>query len=37
MIKTKSRAIGIAAFGILSVFIIGATPLVLQLNAQKSE
>ena len=37
MIKTKSRAIGIAAFGILYVFIIGATSLVLQLNAQESE
>src|SRR5918996_2649222 len=37
MIKTKSRAIGIVTIGILSIFIIGATPLTLQLYAQESE
>ena len=35
MIKTKT--IGIIAFGILSILTIGATPLLLQLNAQESE
>lgn len=36
MITTKTKIIGIIAFGILSVFIIDATPLVLQINAQES-
>jgi CHRD domain len=37
MIKTKTKNIVIVAFGILSISIIGATPLVLPLNAQESE
>lgn len=37
MIKTKSIAIGIVAIGILSMLIIGTSPLTLQLSAQESE
>ena len=37
MIKTKTKTIGIIAFGILSILTIGATPLLLQLNAQEAE
>jgi hypothetical protein len=37
MIKTKTKTIGIIAFGILSILTIGATPLLSQLNAQEAE
>lgn len=37
MIKTKTKTIGLIAFGILSILTIGATPLLSQLNAQEAE
>ena len=37
MIKTKTKTIGLIAFGILSILTIGATPFLSQLNAQEAE
>ncbi|HJR85328.1 MAG TPA: CHRD domain-containing protein [Nitrososphaeraceae archaeon] len=37
MIKTKSISLGIVAIGILSILIVGTTPLTLLVNAQESE